>query len=316
KPNIDWKQQAQKVESEQEKAKEFTLEQIILDPKGKLSEKELIGLEWENLTNAIEQHQLKDEKEALMLQMAAPDFWSDDDRFDVMSDVEFIDRLLHSYGNLASLLDRISNADKPRLEYPANLLQRIADHLRLLKLALKAYTDNEYQECFLLIEANEEDTGKTDISMLFDQQVGMYEKWIRNRRMSVRYIRKSDAAHLHTTLLVTGFAARQLLSKESGLHIWETYHLKGGSKTKKNEQNLKTIRHRINVSCIPCKKPSDDMETLKKALKRQLKEQPAEERNLVRTYKLAPKTVVKDHVAGWQTTKIDQVLGGNFDLLS
>ena len=310
-PHIDWKQQAKKAESEQKKAENLTLEQIILDPKGKLREKEAIRKEWEVLTELLKQKDLEKIKEELMLQMAVPEFWSDPERFEVMSDVEFIDRYMHSYSNLQSLMERISDTEKLKLEYPAELLQRIANRLRLLKLAINAYVDNEYQECFLTLEANEEDKSKPTMQEHFENQLKIYQRWAQNRRMTIRYILKDTEQQFRVQMLVTGFAARQLLAKESGLHIWETASKKQAYK----DQKSKTIRYRIQVISVPCPKPSDDIAELKKILKEQVKDEIPTEMKLVRTYKTTSTPMIKDHLSSWQTTKIDQILGGNWDLM-
>ncbi|MEL7145012.1 MAG: AAA family ATPase [Bacteroidota bacterium] len=309
-PDKDWQQEAQKVASEQQKAEKTSLSQIIMDPLGKLREKEVIAKEWEDLSKSVANQQLVASKDEMMSQMGEPDFWTSDGRFEVLSDIEFIDRFMNSYGTLASTWERISDNEKPQLAYPANLLQRIANRLRLLQLSIKAYIANEYQECFLTISYSEEDMGKPRALHFFDQQVKMYRAWAKQRGMEMRPLKTVNQEMVHH-YLVTGFAARQILMPESGLHVWEDSQAKKAGK----EQPQKVTRYRINVDCAPCTRVSPDDKELITLLNAQATLNNPYDKKLLRSYKFGKKPLIKDHLRNWQTGKVDLILSGNFDLM-
>mgnify|MGYP001799390235 CR=1 FL=1 len=309
-PEKDWQQEAQKVASEQQKSENTTLNQIIFDPLGKLREKEVIGREWDMLTQLIDQQQLGETKDDLMAQMGQPDFWTSEERFEVMSDIEFIDRFMNSYSTLSSTWERIADSEKPQLAYPSELLQRLANKLRLLKLSMKAYVENEYQECFLIIKPSEEDLTKPRIQHFVDQQVKMYKAWGRQRGMVVKHLETENNNKVHH-YLVTGFAARQILEQETGLHVWE----EGKMQKTGNDQPQKTQRYRIGVDCIPCPKVSANASELMEVLKSEMNGSTEHDKKLLRSYKFGKQSMIKDHVNNWQSTKTDQILSGNFDLM-
>ena len=301
-PKTNWKGKAQKVKSQQAKADELTLNKIILDAKGLLSEREAIRREWETFEKEVANAALESTKDELMEELSSTDFWSRDDRHLTLGDIEFIDRFQHSYSTLQSLMERIADEGKPKLQFPADLLQRIADRLRLMQLALGAYLDEQAQDCYLCLSINDDDVDGEAASAFMDRLKSMYKHWAGRCKMHVKKVHESKG---EVAFLITGFGANQILQHETGIHVWNTPAAKAGD----------TDRIRIRVNCISCENPATELADQSKQFQALRKEQSQAITAIARSYREAPKKLVKDHIAGWRSGRLQVIMNGMFDLM-
>ena len=307
-PKQNWKEKANKIKSQQMAAETMTLKQIINQPQGKLSEREVIIRDWKTLEDSVTNSALDKTKEKLMAHMAENGFWENEDRFDIMSDIEYLDRFQYSYTSLGSLMERIVGEEKTKLSYPANLLKSIAERLRLLKISHEAFKNDEMQDCFLEIKPTEVASNANETAQFLDRQKNLYYNWGKARRMQVRLIHDIQK-NGNVVFWFGGFGARQILKNENGLHIWES-----PKENAKKEIKTKVNRYRFRVITYPVEGLSGDNKTLEEAFKAlQVKTQSASE--IIRTYKIGDKSLVKDHKSGWKTARLDFILKGNFDLM-
>ena len=104
-------------------------------------------------------------------------------------------------------------------------------------------------------------------------------------------------------LVVSGFGAQRILSRECGLHILE---IAAGA----NGSSRATARVRIAVT------PLEDMPPVKmRAALARAFEQATPPGGVVRRYRAGPSPLVRNADGSWRSGKFDTVLRGDFDLL-
>ena len=136
----------------------------------------------------------------------------------------------------------------------------------------------------------------------------MYQQWAHKRQMRMQVLsdggsRGGAFAWLAT---VSGLGARAILSREAGLHVLEIPDSDG---------SFLRQTARVRVAAQPLyPRPSAQSEA--DFARARLANTPASTSNIVRRYREQPSPLVRDSVAGWRTGRLDQVLGGDFDLIS
>ena len=129
----------------------------------------------------------------------------------------------------------------------------------------------------------------------------MYRDWAENRHMQVSELKGGEDRPI---LLVTGFGAHRVLSRECGLHILELTDSNGGT-------GRATARVRLALAPLgdvpAAKLPRALIEAFEKAPR------PAA---VVRRYRGEPAPLVRSADGSWRTGKLDAVLRGDFDLLA
>jgi ATP-dependent Clp protease ATP-binding subunit ClpC len=132
------------------------------------------------------------------------------------------------------------------------------------------------------------------------ERVGaMYAAWAKRRRMQVAHATGKDGRPL---LVVSGFGAYRTLRAEAGLHILED--------TSVGAEHRDVARVRVVGG------PDEALEgpVLVNELTR-LVGQAEKKRNVVRRYREQPSPLVRDSASGLRSGNLDQVLGGDFDLV-
>ncbi len=105
-------------------------------------------------------------------------------------------------------------------------------------------------------------------------------------------------------LLVSGFGAHRLLSKECGLHVLELQD--GGTGTNR-------VSARVHMAAAPLGDvPAAKMQSLLAAA---LDKAPRAN-TVVRRYRSEPAPLVRSADGSWRTGRLDAVLRGDFDLLA
>jgi ATP-dependent Clp protease ATP-binding subunit ClpC len=105
-------------------------------------------------------------------------------------------------------------------------------------------------------------------------------------------------------LAVSGFGAHGILHREAGLHVMEVPDA---------HEALQRLSARVRVAPQPAQpKPAtqSELDFAQRCLAAQ-----AGSNTVVRRYRRLPSPLVRDALAGWRTGRLDQVLGGDFDLM-
>lgn len=295
-PDYTWEQKKEIVLKQEIKSESLKLKEVVLDSRGVLSEFKTIKRELHELDSLFHKENLAKTKTKLLSTMSANEFWTRDDRYELLSKIEYIDRFESVKDTASRLFERLNNPEKERLNYDPKLLKKLAQKVYLLSESLTSYFKSETQDAILAIEydkANEE-FGKTIEAM--------YKSWSKSRGMSLKKIYEpSDDSESRTIYSVIGFAAYAILNKEMGYHVLETQTL--------DKKNL--VKKRIKVAILPMQLEdhrSEDYSKINDKLNHltSLKN--------VRRYRLGKSPLIKDLQKGWQTGKIEYVLRGDFDL--
>lgn len=314
-PKLNWKDKEEKIKSQKKTAKTLTLNQIVIKAQGKLSEREAILREWDRLEQSVTASKLDELKDGLMQEMAAPGFWDENDenkaaRIQVLTDIEYLDRFQYSFSSLSSLVERIAGDENASLSYPSDLLRSMAGRLRLLLISHQAYKNHEMQDCFVRLEFTDFTVDKLAAGEIMEKQTKMYCDWAKARRMQFKILQSGDERHNATVFWFGGYGARQIMDAENGLHIWEVQSPVDSTTGK----SPKPTRYRLKVVVFPYEGPVSDKSLLMSDYKK-LSAENTVMTEIVRTYKLGDKPLIKDHVSGWKTARLDLVLKGGFDVM-
>ncbi|MEO1012002.1 MAG: AAA family ATPase [Bacteroidota bacterium] len=297
-PDFTWEQKKQILERQKTKSEHLRLTDILLDSKGVLSEFKLIQRKLNELTQKMEDKALIPTKDDLMLAMGSNDFWSNPERYEVLTQIEFIDRFESGYDTATRLLDRLDNPEKERLSYDPKLIKKLAQRVYLLDKAISSYAKGEPQDAILKIAYS--DANRTHGKKMEH----MYRSWAKMRGMKMETLEESHTFDdIHVIFSIVGFGAYGILNKETGYHIIE----ESGTGEKQ------IVKSKILVSVIPMELEDYRLKEVPPIIQRFKKSSVPKN---VRRYKFGKSPIVKDFVSSWQTGKLDKVLKGDFDLFA
>ncbi|MEM9276678.1 MAG: AAA family ATPase, partial [Cyanobacteria bacterium P01_F01_bin.143] len=294
-PDLKWDQKQRVIENQISKIDKLSLQEIILEPRGTLSEFKFIKKKLTDLKQLISELGIATIKDAYLLKMAESEFWNSKDRYLVLSDVEYIDRVESAFETADNLFNRLNVPGKERVSYDANLIKRIAERTWLLTNSLMAYAGNLHQDALLLIQfAEQAYQGGLKIT-------AMYESWAKKRGMDVATIEDvTHAGEITKLLSITGFGAYQILKGEAGYHVVEEYV---------SSDNIRKTK--VKVIALPMELEDYRAEKISRDRFNQYLSQKS-----IRRYQIKKSPLVKDIKNKWQTGKIDKVLSGDFDLFN
>jgi len=285
------------------------LHAIALDPHGTPAEIAFLRDRYERLNGLIQGDRWQEDKAAALAMIGRPDFWDSPERYQILGRTEYQDRIDWVARRLGSLLDRLNGQGRPTREhYPKRLVGSVAHNLYLLETA---YTDVEQGypfEAFLLVEPETGGQARPSQADAFAAELGgMYLAWAKNRRMQLRIVEETGPGQNYRLLLaVAGFGAFSILEKEDGLHVLEV-----------PDEHERFARIRVHVSVVPQDGSAEHhgKQALGASARDQLNQHKRSGLRIVRRYRRAPSPLVRDSIRGWRTGRLDQVLGGKFDLL-
>ncbi len=299
-PEIKWTQRQDILAHQATKVSTMTLAPIALNAAGELAEFEVLKIQLEQLDQVTRKVGLEPKKDSLLKQMSNPEFWSSEDRFSVLSEIEFIDRFQEGLQTARSLYERLDHPEKKRLSYPKDILQRLALRLIILQRASEAYKTGQPQNAFLRIYVEELHHGQGPIFL--NRLIHMYQQWAKSRKMHFELLSDPNEL-LGKTFAISGFGAFQTLYKEEGIHSWD-YKVK--NRSHKISLKIEVVPQReINPKQIAL---SDMAKGAFEKYKPSLK--------LLRKYKGDPVKEIVDNRLGWRTSKPELVWSGNFDIMA
>jgi ATP-dependent Clp protease ATP-binding subunit ClpC len=121
----------------------------------------------------------------------------------------------------------------------------------------------------------------------------MYSHWAGLRRMPI-VPRELPGG---PTLLISGFGAYRVLLREAGLHVLETEGARAVARVR-----VAPSWSAEEAAQVPATVIEEALATLPPAAA------------IVRRYRFEPSPLVRDAERGWRTGRLEDVLGGNFDL--
>jgi ATP-dependent Clp protease ATP-binding subunit ClpC len=130
----------------------------------------------------------------------------------------------------------------------------------------------------------------------------MYRAWCRKRNMQLAELGAVTEGG-PPVLLVSGFGAYRILSREIGLHVLE-------------QSETATGPARVAARVLLAPSPLGDLSKGQRraAIADAFAKAPRTSQ-LVRRYRRGPSPLVRSADGGWRTGKVDAVLGGDFDIL-
>nr|MCU0231715.1 AAA family ATPase [Acidobacteriota bacterium] len=240
-------------------------------------------------------------------------FWSAADRFAILDRIEYRDRIGHALQSAQSLLARLRGRSGPaRGRGPAPQVERLAQRLHLLATACDDVEKERPHDAFLSVESTS-DTGRrpSPEAVAFSRRLGeMYRRWAERRGMRLVELDRSPdgAVGFRLVLAVSGMGAFSLLAPEDGWHLYEVPAGKG--------HEFDRWQTRVRVVAQPPEPPHAQGIDLAEQARRALAAAPSVTGTIVRHYREQPSPLVRDHVRGYRTGRLDLVEGGEFDRIA
>jgi ATP-dependent Clp protease ATP-binding subunit ClpC len=289
------------------------VEAIILNPAGSWQEIHFLHGRYERLKGMVESREWSDKKRSALAMMDLPDFWASSDRFEILGQYECQDRIEASMQRAGSLLRRLAGRgpSRHRDRYPRELVSTLAHSLYLLEAACKDVMDNRPLEAFLVVQTGEDPQDTREKEGFARELVGMYEAWAKRRGMRWEILEEGilpSGNPLRLLASISGYGAFSILAPEDGLHTFEFPDSAG--------KVFGRCKIQVRVLAQSAVTAGRDSPQWKQQIEALLQARDHSPPRIVRRYRRRPSPLVRDSVRGWRTGNIDQVLGGNFDLIT
>jgi ATP-dependent Clp protease ATP-binding subunit ClpC len=288
----------------------LTAQSILLDPHGTAAELEVLAHITEEIRALIGSEEWAQQKESGYALMAEPEFWTSADRFGVLGEMEYLDRIEAGLATAVSLLERLRRADRSqRSTAPVHLVERLAQQLHLLGAACATARRRSPHDAFVEIEALHDTPAGQQLNDAFAARLDtMYQSWAQRRRMRMRVLAPgsvSGGAPYRARLAIAGYGAFLLLEPERGLHILEI---------PADEHTFQRAKVQVLVEPQPDEPAGIESKTLAKQAEQAMATARRPSSTVARRYREEPSPLVRDGIKGWRTGRIERVLGGDFDL--
>lgn len=262
-----------------------SLREIVAGPRGTSEEVALLESAYAAVERNVNSDAWRQKKEIALSMTALPEFWRSPDRFEILTNAEYRDRVEAGLETATSMMHRL------RQHKTAKLAERVAQQLFLLTNAIESLETNLAWEAFVHIDAGE---NGTELASMMRR---MYSSWARRRGMRLEVLVDGPREQL---LSVSGFGAYSILRDEQGIHVLEKPREDGGSER---------IQVRIRVTAQP-------HEQIRAADALALVQAGDPVLQIVRRYRNLPSPLVRDAVHQWRTGRLDFILDGNFDVMT
>ncbi len=286
---------------------QLSLPPLVLAAAGREDERQFLQQQLAGLSARLDCEPWIERKQQWLRQMSSAGFWGSDERFEVLAHIELADRIEGSARGALSLSGRLSSRATAKSGAPRTLLCALAQQLYLIKAALEDLDAGTASDVFLAVEpvAGEPSTEHTSVWPL--RLAKMYENWGHKRQMRSQVLAdglpRGDQASI--LMAFSGLGAHAILRRETGLHVLETPDTDGSF-----------LRQSCRVRVVPQPfKPRVVTQTEADYGRACIFGAPGGN-NIARRYREQPSPLVRDSIAGWRTGRLDQVLGGDFDLMS
>ncbi len=282
---------------------DFALEPLVLEPVGTREEVDGLYDRYEALEERIDSDAWAALKTETLARTADPAFWGWDGRFEILAQVEFMDRVERALDTADALLGRLGGDGKAdRASFSPVLVQRLAQRLYVLEQALSQEAEGQPRDAFLMIESS-----GLEAYAFARTLAGMYSAWAEKRQMRyvvLRPLADTPTASGRFMLAVAGFGAYAILAREEGWHVWEA---------PREGKTFQRAKVRVRVIAQPLA-VADTVAGLRTQADEGFSGE-AKTAVIVRRYREAPSPLVRDSRGAWRTGRLDRVLAGDFDVM-
>jgi ATP-dependent Clp protease ATP-binding subunit ClpC len=280
------------------------LASMILAPKGTSAEFDALAAHSESIDQLLASPEWEDLKRRLSEEMAAADFWTRPERYERLARLALMDRVAAANGTAAALRARLARRSGRTSRYSRELVSRLALQLYLIEQGTQDVFEAAPVEVAIAVEPALEASGDGRAAAAWCRQLlAMYRAWSNSRHMQMTEINCGASRDL-PLLLVSGFGAHRVLSRECGLHVLEL--AEGG-----DGASRVTARLRLAISPLgdvpAAKLPSALIAAFEKA---------PPPITVIRRYRREPAPLVRSANGSWRSGRLDLVLRGDFDLLA
>ncbi len=293
-----------------ESDQKLSLGSIALGAHGRFAELEFLRRRYRELETLLDAEPWKSRKESYLGQLSSADFWNSPERFRVLGQAEYMDRIEAGLGTAGSLIRRLSDlSPKKGKRLSTDLMKRLAQHIYLLDEACSGLASDRPRDAFLLVRASTSAGADPALRDEFSRKLGkMYQRWSAKRRMDVQVLREETARSEPYSILmaVSGYAAFTILEREAGLHVLE---VPGSTKP------VERIKVRVRVVPQPETPPGPGAGNLLQQAVSELDRDREDTTTIVRSYREKPSPLIRDSLGQWRTGKLRRVLDGDFDLM-
>jgi ATP-dependent Clp protease ATP-binding subunit ClpC len=295
-----------------DEGKQPHIENIILNAQGTFAEAEFLRENVDTLKELIEGDEWQNMKVEALSATSSPGFWDSPERFAILGKAEYMDRIETGLNTGKSLLRRlIGSKPDQKKHFSRELVRRLAQQFYLLEAAYSGLIEERPREAFVLVESIREGRSGSLITNEFACQIGnMYRQWAFKRKMRAEVLKETDTDSkepYQLLLSVVGFAAFIILEPESGLHILEV--------PQEGKKDVK-CKVRVRIAAQPPEPADHGLEGLLKQALIAFSNPEEDSLRIVRRYREKPSPLIRDSIKKWRTGNWQQVMGGNFDLLS
>ena len=288
---------------EEEPTAELDLPTIARAPKGDEASVRFVLAELERVDDAVEGAQGR--KGHALSAISEPGFWERADRFELLAEAEYLDRLLAATRTADRLGARLHRSVRADGRANSDLVGLLAGRLYVLDRALEGIESGAPTEVFVHIRpAGGVRGGEPERSEFASTVAQMYVQWADRCGMHLERLDTQDGAHL---LAVSGLGCGEILRAESGVHVLE--HVD-------EERDGSPVVDRDQVHVVVVARPShagsrsdDVVHAARTAIAGA--EAPSV---IVRRYRPGKAPLVRDSVREYRTGRLDRVLAGDFDL--
>ncbi|MGH3078354.1 MAG: AAA family ATPase, partial [Gaiellaceae bacterium] len=236
--------------------------------------------------------------------VSEPGFWEREDRFVILAEAEYLDRLAAAEATAERLGARLRRSMRPGGDANAELVELLANRLYVLDRAVAGIAAGSPTDVYVHLRASGSDRG-AEAEPFAALLAEMYVGWARKRGMHLDRLDAPSGEHL---LAVSGLGCGEILGGEAGLHVLEQVDGSGhdGDRIVDREQV------RVQVVALAPGPAAGSAELTRGALA--AADEAGAPAHIVRRYRPGRAPLVRDSGRGYRTGRLDRILAGDFDL--
>jgi len=232
--------------------------------------------------------------------VSEPGFWDRPDRFEILREAEYLDRLDAATRTAERLGARLERSVRQNGQASTELVRLLANRLHVLDRAVAGLGHDAPTDVLLVLETQ----GGPEAEPFAAVLVEMYSSWARRRGMSLVELDAPPGRHV---LAVSGLGCGEILAPEAGVHLLERVDGEHeGSRIVGREQV------RVDVLARPAGHDESEEALVRTALEATWDGESTP--TVVRRYRPGRAPLVRDGARGYRTGRLDRVLAGDFDL--
>jgi ATP-dependent Clp protease ATP-binding subunit ClpC len=280
---------------------ELDLPALHRSPRGDEASVAFLQTELARIVRAVDG--LQERKSRALLAMSEPGFWDRSDRFTILADAEYLDRLEAATRTAERLGVRVARSVRPGGRANAELVELLSGRLYVLDRALAGIAAGAPKDVLVHLRASGADPGAEaePFAALLSE---MYVAWAGDRGMHVERLDAPSGEHL---LSISGLGCGEILALESGFHVLQRVdEERDGAKV--------ADRGHVRVLVIPRPEgPEAGAGSLARLALHRV-EEAGPSTVVVRRYRPGRAPLVRDSIRGYRTGRLDRILAGDFDL--